>query len=248
MANGLTYLQSLELTANFPFISANIMDKDGNLLFRPFTISEHDGVKIAFIGLTSKFNHDDINIVTPLPALERVISDADELADYVVLLFHADEKDMKLLHKKDYPIDMVIQSKSTRRAKDGGTAKIPVFQCGSRGKYMYQLDFTIIDSNAPIVDISKYISVITTANNGLKRYRNRAKDIDLLEFYKNDSVSLQKINAAQKSMQNAESNINQAVNMITFEKFELDKNIIDRPDIEKLVNDALTEIDLLILE
>ena len=44
----------LELTklANFPYISANF-NKEGELVFAPYAIKEFDGVKIAFVGMTT---------------------------------------------------------------------------------------------------------------------------------------------------------------------------------------------------
>ena len=44
----------LELTgkANFPYISANF-NKDGELVFAPYAVREFDGVKIAFVGVTT---------------------------------------------------------------------------------------------------------------------------------------------------------------------------------------------------
>ena len=44
----------LELTqkANFPYISCNF-NKDGELIFAPYIIKEFDGVKIAFVGITT---------------------------------------------------------------------------------------------------------------------------------------------------------------------------------------------------
>ncbi len=44
----------LELTgkANFPYVSANF-NKDGELVFEPYVIREYDGVKIAFVGVTT---------------------------------------------------------------------------------------------------------------------------------------------------------------------------------------------------
>ena len=44
----------LELTkkANFPYISANFMHND-ELVFAPYVIKEFDGVKIAFVGITT---------------------------------------------------------------------------------------------------------------------------------------------------------------------------------------------------
>ena len=44
----------LELTqkANFPYLSCNF-NKEGELIFKPYIIKEFDGVKIAFVGVTT---------------------------------------------------------------------------------------------------------------------------------------------------------------------------------------------------
>lgn len=40
-------------TADFPFLAANIVDNAGNPIFKPYTILERKGLKIAIIGLTN---------------------------------------------------------------------------------------------------------------------------------------------------------------------------------------------------
>ena len=56
----------LELTkqANFPYISANFTCRD-ELVFAPYVIKEFDGVKIAFVGMTTP------NTITPRPSTSR---------------------------------------------------------------------------------------------------------------------------------------------------------------------------------
>ncbi len=45
----------LELTkkANYPYVSCNFVDKDGNAVLAPYTIIDAEGVKIAFIGIST---------------------------------------------------------------------------------------------------------------------------------------------------------------------------------------------------
>ena len=49
---GMDNFLSLVKKANFPYISANFT-KEGELVFQPYVIKEFDGVKIAFVGMTT---------------------------------------------------------------------------------------------------------------------------------------------------------------------------------------------------
>ena len=49
---GMDNFLSLVEKANFPYISANFT-KEGALVFKPYVIKEFDGVKIAFVGMTT---------------------------------------------------------------------------------------------------------------------------------------------------------------------------------------------------
>jgi 2',3'-cyclic-nucleotide 2'-phosphodiesterase/3'-nucleotidase len=48
---GSTFVRAAEKQANFPFLAANIVDREGKLYFKPFTKISVDGVSIAILGL-----------------------------------------------------------------------------------------------------------------------------------------------------------------------------------------------------
>ncbi len=100
----------LELTgkANFPYISCNF-NKEGELVFDPYVIKEFDGVKIAFVGVTTPktltsstpryFQDDEGNFIYGFfqdetgegvyNAVQKAVDDARaEGADYVVVMGH----------------------------------------------------------------------------------------------------------------------------------------------------------------
>ncbi|MBQ6514331.1 MAG: bifunctional metallophosphatase/5'-nucleotidase [Clostridia bacterium] len=100
----------LELTqrANFPYISCNF-NKEGELVFQPYIIKEFDGVKIAFIGVTTPltprsstpkyFQDDQGNFIYGFlqdetgealySAVQKAADDARaEGANYVILISH----------------------------------------------------------------------------------------------------------------------------------------------------------------
>ncbi len=100
----------LELTgkANFPYISCNF-NKEGELVFQPYVIKEFDGVKIAFVGVTTPltlrsstpkyFQDDQGNFIygflqdetgeAVYSAVQKAVDDARaEGANYVILMGH----------------------------------------------------------------------------------------------------------------------------------------------------------------
>ena len=64
-AAGLAFVQEMQNLANFPFISANIFDINGDRIFDPYTIIEIDGLSLGIVGLASTFNHPELYIKNP---------------------------------------------------------------------------------------------------------------------------------------------------------------------------------------
>ena len=72
-------------------------------------------------------------------------------SDFLVLMFDSEEVDFSKLQISDYPIDLIIRSKSKTRSRDGGARDIPSYSCGDRGKYLYQFDITMSDPNQKFI-------------------------------------------------------------------------------------------------
>ena len=64
-------------------------------------------------------------------------------SDLIVLLFNAEEEDIIKFQASNIDVDLIIRSKSKQRSDDGGKKRIPVYSCGDRGKYLYQLDLKL---------------------------------------------------------------------------------------------------------
>lgn len=105
----------LELTkkASFPYISCNF-NKEGTLVFDPYVIKEFDGVKFAFVGITTPqtitsstpvyfqddsgnfiygFDQDDTGEALYTAVQDAVDSARAEGADYVIAMCHLGEED-----------------------------------------------------------------------------------------------------------------------------------------------------------
>lgn len=96
---GRTVLSSLMASAAFPFLSSNIVDKDGKCLagVKPYVILERKGVKVAVIGVTTPDtvystkpgNVSDLLFLDPAEAVAKEIEEVRRHgADFVVVLSH----------------------------------------------------------------------------------------------------------------------------------------------------------------
>ena len=62
------------------------------------------------------------------------------------------------------------------------------------------------------------------------------------EIYKDDQKTLDLIKTLTEQRDNADIAINGAVNTLTYKEIPLDKTVVDRPDILKLVDDGKEKI------
>ena len=242
-AVGLDFIQEMQMLANFPFISANILDVNGNRLFDPYLIADVEGVSVGVIGLASKFIHSDVYIQDPMEALNELVDEVDSQSDVLVLMFDSEEADISKLQTSGYPIDLVIRSKSKTRSQDGGKRNIPAYSCGDRGKYLYQFDLTIADPNLQFTDLAVYENQVSQAEKKLNKMRDGNLVTDLYSTYKDDPQSLKKIETYESQIQSAKVALENSVNSINMSKHELDKTVTDRPDILQIVDDGKTKIN-----
>lgn len=109
---GLSFLQRLEERFGLPFISANLRDTGGKRPFPAYRIIEHDGIKIAYIGICSRDDGFNFRIVDPLLELEFLLSEnLLRETDFVVLLADAPLEGMKQFLDTHSGIDFCIFSK-----------------------------------------------------------------------------------------------------------------------------------------
>jgi len=231
----------MQTRATFPFVSANIQDINGNRIFDPYIIIDTEGVSVGIIGLASSFNHSEVYVQNPLEALAEVVNEVDAQTDVVVLLFDSKESDVTQLHSTGYPIDLVVRSKAKLQSGDGGNKNIPIYSCGDRGKYIYQFDLTIVQPKAKFLDVSFYEKQISRAQQKLNKMKQGDLMVDLRMLYKDDPLTLKKIDTYEYQIESSKQTLAEGLNTIILTKHPLDKNISDRPDILSIVDSGKAE-------
>lgn len=127
---------------NVPWVSSNILDDSGKLLFDPFIIKKVGDLKVGVIGLTGPGNYknDKIIISDWRESFPRQVADLKSRTDMVVLLSNFPSSENEEIARK-YPELNVILTADNRQGNRpphlAGSALIT--QTQSRGKYLGKL-------------------------------------------------------------------------------------------------------------
>ena len=243
-AAGSNFLLSLSQKANFPFISSNIYDLNNNLLFDPYVILNNNNLKVAFIGLTSIFENDNIIVKDPIESLKYIVAEVSPISDIIILLFNSVDSDINKIQNEPLNITMIIRSNSTKGKQgsfDGGLG-IPTYSLGEKGKVLYTFDLNILNRNLELIDIDWCERTIE--RNNVKLYKMKKGDmlIDLRQLFKDDSVTLSQINRYENNIESANQKLENAVNTISLGKIELGKSVSGEVDILKVVDQGKLKI------
>ena len=115
---GIDYLMKERAKAKFPFISANLCDRHGKLLFKPWVMKKESGVKVAVFGLIDKKLKLDkipgghkLMVKDPLSVATELVPQLKKAgADYVILLTDLTGLQCRRLAHQGLQIDLIVGS------------------------------------------------------------------------------------------------------------------------------------------
>lgn len=127
---------------NFPWLSANVFDISGNLIFKPYLLKEVAGLTIGIIGLTGSgaYHNDDIIIGDWQEPLKIQIMRLVAETDMIILLSNLPFPENTIIAQTHPEIDMIITADKTKGnliPQMSGNALMT--QTVSRGKYLGRL-------------------------------------------------------------------------------------------------------------
>lgn len=177
---GSSRLVELSSMMEFPMISANVREKNGDLLFDPYLIKEIDGVKLGIIGLTTPEtsfkthpnNVKDITFTDPIKEIQTVINEIQDKVDIVIALGHigmdesSEDTSLKIVREVE-GIDVFIDGHSHTVLKEGmlsdhGTL---IASAGEYSKYLGVIelqvqDGKVINKKASLIDEEQAADVV----------------------------------------------------------------------------------------
>jgi len=240
-AAGKDFIMKASKNTDFPFISCNIYDLNGQFLFDPYIIYESKGTKIAFIGLSSFFQSEEINIKDPIESLKSILDELIPKTDIRVLLFSSTSEDIKKIKAENLDLSMIIRSKDKHKSLDGGKS-IPTYSLGDRGRVLYSFDLELNDPSMEFIDLASSERAIKESNINLNKMKKGDMLINLKEVFRDDPAVFNKIIAYETSIEEANQKLENAVNKIIMNKVDLGKKIDSRIDILKIVDEGKVEI------
>lgn len=116
---GVANLKAIEAKGKVPFVTANLVDKDGKPVFAPYVVVERQGFKFAILGLmtgTATLNETSFQseqgqykIEPPLEAAKKYMPEIQKLNPTAILLLaHMERNELDQLVKEVPGIDLIL--------------------------------------------------------------------------------------------------------------------------------------------
>ena len=110
-------LQTRMSEAAFPFLSANLLLKDGRLFAEPYTVLEMGGHRIGIIGLTGGTSSDEFTVADPLSTTAQYVEKVKKEAGIIILLSHLGLVENQKIADAIPGIDVIVSGGGTHSAQ-----------------------------------------------------------------------------------------------------------------------------------
>lgn len=245
LAAGLPFLKALADSARYPFLSANLVDPAGQLIFQPSVVVEKNGLRVALVGASSALaNGEDYYFQPPLPAVKRAVDRLATETDVIALLFHGNDADREALITAGLPIDILFHSHVQRSGSIFSKGRTAVINLGKEGRDLNIVDLRIQSPGEPMVNLSVARKQLKFVERTIKRLRrNQPESQTLEEIYAAKPNVLKTIATIRERQAAAQATIDNARNTVDYERLILGKTYGDDRAMLKLVEETLRAID-----
>ena len=249
LAAGYDVLMDLVSKTSIPFISANLLNPDTeDPIFKPYTIIDRGGITFGVIGLTDLVPDtiDQILVEDYSIAGNIYLGAMEGRVDMTILLVNSDRSTYPDLHKIFPSADLIFTSGSTfmtrpmMNQEENGPL---VFSTGREGRYLNQVDVSLIDESGRMVNRSYYKAKINYLTKRIDRYQDKDLTMPLKELYADSPSILMKIESNRESIKQMEEILSLETNSISFQNVAMESKIKDDPEMLKHVNQALKKCE-----
>ncbi len=154
LALGVDYLKDLEKKYDTPFVSANIVDKNNKLVFKPYVIKDMGNFKIGIIGImgntsdVSKLMKEivgsSLTVLDPIKTAEKEVTQIKDKVDYIIVMTHQNMNRNWIVARKVKGIDLIVGGHPTQRLKTPYKANDTyIVQSGEKGQYQGMFEVAI---------------------------------------------------------------------------------------------------------
>ena len=246
LAMGKDFLLERQKIANFPFLSANLVDKKtGKLIFRPYVIKETNGLKIGIFGLVttqveSIQRSANFEVQEPIEVARKLVMELKDKCDLIIALTQLGSQGDVELVRQVPEINIIIGGQGKigplfkpRKMKPTRVDHTVILQAHNQGRHLGRLDLTISNKSYDFVDYSEKLEILGQ----IASVKNRIEQFGQVLDKSSSSSDAKRIGKALKSLHKAEKHLNDVHGSSHYVNTSviLDKNIKADPDIQVLI-------------
>jgi len=161
--NGTSYIREFREIADFPLLSANVLENGELVADAPTALLDIDGVRVGIIGITTSesIHQEGVSFLSPEEVVATYVPALDEQADLIVALSHLGyERDRELAIASE-GIDIIVGGHTNTKlevpVRVGSTW---IVQAGRWGLFLGELDLTLDMETEELLSVEgKLISV-----------------------------------------------------------------------------------------
>ena len=221
---GLDFLKDVTSRTTIKFVSANLYDKNEELLFSPYHIVSSKGIDIGIVGLSEATKHNSVINKDFVSEGNKNIDKIIDSVDIVVILIDISDNNTIDLANAFPRADYIFLSgvkyftePKTEQRQDGPF----IYAGGIQGKRLSIVNLYLKDPKMPITDASPSYSRINYISNSLNRYKSRDPSKTLNEIYAGQPGMLQLINNYKKEAKDLEEFLKKEFNNNNFNLFTI---------------------------
>lgn len=243
---GLDFLLQLRESANFPFISANIIDEDTReLLFDPYVIVKRGGFTFGVTGLTTALPEHvkNLDLRDPVTEGKRVLKELSEKTDYQVVLFNGSWKEVSDARGPLADADFIFLSGVVRRPdwrKGQPTAGPKLYPLGKQGKSLGVVRLNVTSPDGPLADVTTLKRRHDIISRQFERLNNRDPSRKVEEIFKDNPAVLERIRQMREESSRLEEELSRLENTVEFDFVPMTKKIKDDPTLLAMVSETLS--------
>ena len=204
---GLDFLTDVTSRTTIKFVSANLYDKNEELLFLPYHIVSSKGLDIGIIGLSEATKHNSVINKDFVSEGNKNIDKIIDSVDIVVILIDiSDDNTIDLASvfpRADYIFLSGVKyftEPKTQQRQDGPF----IYAGGIQGRRLSIVNLYLKNPKTSITDASPSFSRINYISNSLKRYKSKDPSKTLNEIYAGEPGMLQLIDNYKKESKELE--------------------------------------------
>ncbi len=249
-AAGFEFLREMESLANFPFISANIVNQQGSPVFNTSAIVERSGFRFGVTGAVASLAEEvaAVSLTDVVTSVNKALEELEDKTDFQIVLFNGTFEEAKDYRPKFAGADYMFLSGVT--ASPVGKMKNPdqgprMYRLGKQGKSLALVTMNVETPGTALADITEMKLREEFMLRQIERMKRTDPSKTLEELYGEDPDLMERAKKIQDSLGEMQRELTSAVNTSRFDFPPMDKSLDDEPRMLGMVTETLAACDLL---